>query len=101
MKERKIKTNLVDYALAVLNRRGIVYTLRIRDKEEYSYLITNLTSNEYHRLIERAMCEKESKEIHGGRQVISYYEWRNRLYDGRGFHILRKDSARFLSEIAC
>ena len=101
MTERKIRTSLIDYAIPVLKRNQIDYVLHEKKDEQFSTLETNLSSDLYHRMVERAMCEKESKEIHGGRQVISYYEWRNRLYNGRGFQMLRKDSARFLSEVAC
>ena len=101
MTERRIRTNLIEYAIPILLRNKVAYILHENKEEDFSTIETNLTSDKFHRMIERAMCEKESKEIHGGRQVISYYEWRNRLYDGRGFHMLKKDSARFLSEITC
>lgn len=99
MSKRKIRTGLIDYMIPVLLRNKVPYKLEINEGEEYSYIDSDLTSNAYHRLIERAMCEQESKECHSGRQVISYYEWRNRLYNGRGFHILKKDKERYLSEV--
>ena len=77
MKKRKIRTTLVDYIIPVLLRNKVPYTISERKQEEFSYLETDLSSSEYHRLVERAMCEKESKELHGGRMVISYNEYRN------------------------
>ena len=101
MAVRKVKTNLVSYMETVLDRNDIAYEVEKKCGEEYSLITSDLSSRAYHRLVERAMCEQESEELHNGRQVISYYEWRNRLYNGRGFHMLKKDAERYLSEVAC
>ncbi len=101
MAKRNIRTNLIGYMTTVLDRYGVAYTVEKKCDEEYSSITSDLSSRAYHRHLERAMCEQESAELHNGRQVISYYEWRNRLYNGRGFHMLKKDNERYLSEVAC
>ena len=98
MTGRKIRNELIEYVVPILSDKKIAYILH--EKKDYSTIETNLSSEKFHRLIEKAMCEQESKEYHNGRQVISYYEWRNRLYDDKSFHILRKDKERYLSEFA-
>ncbi len=98
MSKRKIRTNLVDYMIPVLLRNKVAYKLDIRDDEEYSFVDSNLTSNAYHRLVERAMCEQESKELHNGRTVLSFYEYKNHLIlpkEGGCFHYLQKDKELF------
>ena len=90
MTRRKIRKCLVDYIVPILNRNNVTYTLHERYDKEYSLLETNLSSKEYHLLVERAMCEKESAELHNGRQVISYYECVTVYITARAFIYLRR-----------
>lgn len=101
MSKRRLRTSLVDYMIPVLLRNKVPYKLEINEGEEYSYIHSNLTSNAYHRLVERAMCEQESKELHNGRTVLSFYEYKNHLVlpkEGGCFHYLKKDKKLFYQD---
>ena len=95
MRKRKIRKALRKYAEQVLNERGIPYSFMPCD-DEFLYLCTGLTSEKFHRLVERAMCLDEQENVHHGRLTISYWEYTRGLYN-TAFHILRKDYAKFIS----
>ncbi len=101
MDTRNISNQYLKNFTEVLNRYEIPYKLAERKDEEYSQITTNLTSQDFDRYVERAMCEFESETMHNGRFVISYNELLNYkdalqkefFPDKRGmvYHILTRD----------
>ncbi len=96
MKERIVRKELLENFTNILTLRGVDFVVRsAEEKRGYVFVATNLNSKEFRACIERAMCEKESVELHHGRNVISFAE----LMEGRRprgpFHILSKNTAKY------
>lgn len=96
MKERKVRNELLSWLCSVLYREKIRfytnYDVFIDNNEEFVLIKTECNAKTFHRCLERAMCEKESIELHHGRPVHSLNERRSNKHC-RG-HILKKDLSR-------
>jgi len=97
MKKRRVRNTLIKYVVILLDEKNIPYTIE-KEGAEFSSLLTKLSSREYHRLIERAMCLNEQENVHNGRLTISYWEWSKGMYD-TAFHMLSKDKNRFMRTV--
>ncbi len=101
MQTRNIDNKYLNNFITVLNRYKIPFELEEKEAETYSLVSTDLSSEDYERYVERAMCEYESETMHSGRFVISYNELMNHKDElqkeffpnrnGMAYHILSKD----------
>lgn len=104
METRNIDNKYLKHMLRVLDRYGVSYMVDEKKEEEYSQIATNLSSQEFERYVERAMCEFESETMHNGRFVISFNElmyYKDELQKeffpykkGMAYHILSRDQAK-------
>lgn len=96
---RKIRPELVKYATPILSERNIEYHIT-SSKGKDVFLTTDLSSHNYHLLIEQAMCDKESKEIGLGVPVISLNMIKRGEVPDGPFLVLEKDQPFYELEMA-
>ena len=61
MKRYRVSTDLKKYLRRVLTMSRAQWRM-VKDKDGQSWCITNLSSNHFHRLVQRAKCEKATEE---------------------------------------
>lgn len=96
---RKIRPELLEYATPILSDRNIEYYIS-SGKNKDVFITTELSSRNYHLLIEQAMCDKESKEIGLGVPVISLNMIKRGEVPDGPFLILEKDQPFYELEMA-
>ena len=87
---RKVRKELIPYIKDVLRAHHIYF--KVVDEQ----IFTSLSSNQYHRFIERAMCVQQQKG--SPIPVISFGEYIHEELP-RCFSILEKDKDKYLAEI--
>ena len=93
MRRRKISHSVAPIVIEKLKEKQIPYTY---DQKE-GYIKTNLTSKEFHRQIEEALCKLQRGKRKT--EVISFDMFADGIRPRGGFVMLQKDSERFLAEV--
>lgn len=101
-KAKKIRKEFLPWITRELNKDNVSFAIDYDTFEEngnqYNKIISQLNAKDFHKYVDRAMCEKESIELHSGRPVLSYRMYISSDFESiETFHMLKKDEAKILS----
>lgn len=74
-KPYKVSESLYEYVINVLNRRGIDY--EITEKDNQKYCVSNLSGEQFHKIVLRAKMEKMTDEKESSIPFVASSELKN------------------------
>ncbi len=95
-KKKKVRNTLLPFFEKVLKNKRIKYKI-LESDNEFTFVETKLSGNAFHRMIEKAMCEKQKQGKN--KNIISFKEWLENPWEYGSFQILKKDTEKFTKSI--
>lgn len=99
----KIHADNLPHVIHVLQRDSLIYEIR-QEKDGFA-LYSDLTQSRLHEVLKDALCEKQRQSTAAEIPVYSYETLMNRakfnklsrFYGWKGFHVLKKDTEKYLN----